>query len=32
MSPAVASIGVGQTEQFTATGLYSDLSTKDLTD
>ena len=32
VSPAVASIGIGQTEQFTATGLYSDLSTKDVTD
>ena len=32
VSPVVASIGIGQTEQFTATGLYSDLSTKDVTD
>ncbi len=32
VSPPVASIGVGQTEQFTATGTYSDLSTQNLTD
>ena len=31
VAPVADSIGVGQTEQFTATGLYSDLSTKDLT-
>ncbi len=32
VSPTTASVGVGQTEQFSATGHYSDLSTKDLTD
>ncbi len=32
VSPAVGSIGVGQTEQYTATGIYADLSTKNLTD
>ncbi|HEY7946917.1 MAG TPA: Ig-like domain-containing protein, partial [Acidimicrobiales bacterium] len=32
VSPAVTSIAKGQTQQFTATGVYSDLSTKDLTD
>ncbi|MGD0378599.1 MAG: Ig-like domain-containing protein [Acidimicrobiales bacterium] len=32
VSPAVASVAVGATEQFTATGHYSDLSTKNLTD
>jgi hypothetical protein len=32
VSPPVGSIGVGQTEQFTATGTYSNLTTKDLTD
>ncbi len=32
VAPPVASIGVGQTVQFTATGLYADLSTKNLTD
>ena len=31
VTPPVASIGVGQSEQFTATGTYSDLSTKNLT-
>jgi hypothetical protein len=31
VAPAVASIALGQTQQFTATGLYSDLSTKNLT-
>ncbi len=31
MAPVTQSIGVGQTEQYTATGLYSDLSTKNLT-
>jgi uncharacterized protein YjdB len=31
VTPPVASIAVGQTEQFTATGTYSDLSTADLT-
>ena len=32
VSPVVDSIGQGQTEQFTATGTYSDLSTQNLTD
>ena len=32
VSPLVASIPVGETEQFTATGHYSDGSTQDLTD
>jgi trimeric autotransporter adhesin len=32
VSPAVASIASGQTQQFTATGTYSDLSTQNLTD
>ncbi len=32
VSPAVASIAPGDTQQFTATGNYSDLTTKDLTD
>ena len=32
VSPVADAIGVGQTEQFTATGTYSDLSTKNLTD
>jgi len=31
VSPAVASVAKGDTEQFTATGVYSDLSTADLT-
>ncbi len=31
VAPVADSIGVGQTEQYTATGLYSDLSTADLT-
>jgi uncharacterized protein YjdB len=31
VSPAVASIAAGDTQQFTATGHYSDLSTQDLT-
>ncbi len=31
VAPVADSIGVGQTEQYTATGLYSDLSTKSLT-
>ena len=31
VTPAVESIGVGQTEQFTATGTYSNLGTKNLT-
>jgi len=31
VSPATRSIAAGQTEQFTATGTYSNLSTKDLT-
>jgi hypothetical protein len=31
VAPVADSIGVGQTEQYTATGLYSDLSTKNLT-
>ncbi len=32
VSPALASVAQGATQQFTATGLYSDLSTKNLTD
>jgi uncharacterized protein YjdB len=32
VSPVADSVGVGQTEQYTATGIYSDLSTTDLTD
>jgi uncharacterized protein YjdB len=32
VTPAVASVAVGATQQFTATGIYSDLSTQDLTD
>jgi hypothetical protein len=32
VSPAIESLGVGQTEQFTATGTYSNLSTANLTD
>jgi len=32
VTPAVASIAQGNTQQFTATGAYSDLSTKNLTD
>jgi len=32
VSPLAANIPAGETEQFTATGHYSDLSTKDLTD
>jgi len=32
VSPSVASVAEGATQQFTATGLYSDLSTKNLTD
>jgi len=31
VSPSVASVAQGATQQFTATGIYSDLSTKDLT-
>ena len=32
VSPATASVAAGDTQQFTATGTYSDLSTADLTD
>ena len=32
VSPALADVAVGAGEQFTATGIYSDLSTRDLTD
>jgi uncharacterized protein YjdB len=32
VSPTATSIAVGDTQQFTATGVYSDLSTADLTD
>ncbi len=32
VTPAVANVAVGAGEQFTATGTYSDLSTRDLTD
>jgi uncharacterized protein YjdB len=32
VTPPVAAIAIGKTEQFTATGLYSDLSTQNLTD
>ncbi len=32
VTPAVGSVTVGDTQQFTATGTYSDLSTRDLTD
>ncbi len=32
VTPPVANVAVGATEQFSATGLYSDLSTRDLTD
>ena len=32
VSPTAVSVPAGETEQFTATGHYSDLSTKDLTD
>jgi uncharacterized protein YjdB len=31
LTPAVASVAAGDTQQFTATGLYSDLSTQNLT-
>jgi uncharacterized repeat protein (TIGR01451 family) len=31
VTPATTTIGVGQTKQYTATGIYSDQSTKDLT-
>jgi hypothetical protein len=31
VNPPIATVAVGQTKQFTATGLYSDLSTADLT-
>ncbi len=32
MAPAAASVAEGQTQQFTATGIYSNLTTADLTD